>query len=554
MLAQLRVENFAIIDRLEVEFGSGFNVLSGETGAGKSILIDALILALGGKASPEQIRTGAESAEIEAVFKFDPNSALRKYLQEQGLKQEEELILRRQINVSGKSRAWVNSRSATLGMLYEIGGQIVDIYGQHEYQALLRAEEHLPLLDGYGGLRDKVDGYQEIYAQYQVLKQEYERLLLSERERKEKEDLLRFRVSELKRADLKPGEEEGLTLERERLRHSELLRQASELGYKELYYQDGAIAERLTRIQNELDKVSGYDAKLGQLAKDLETARALVEEAGRELGGYLKGLSSDPHRLEEVEERLAEIRRLKRKYGLELSGLLRLLEESEKELVNLTNYESRIAELSQALERKRKELLSRAEVLTQERRAQGKSLSKKIEQVLKELGMQKTAFEVRFEKLAEPEITGIDRVEFYLSPNPGEELKPLSKIASGGELSRIMLGLRGILAGKTGAEVLVFDEVDAGIGGAVAEVVGKKLYELARKNQVLIVTHLAQIAKFSDQHFQVWKQTEKARTVTRVKTLSREERVEELARMLGGVKITDKIRAYAREMLEEIQR
>lgn len=553
MLLRLRASNFAIIDRVEVEFRPGFSVLSGETGAGKSILIDALIFALGAKSGLDQVRTGSEFAEVEAVFAVDPKSGAARLIEEQGLSEGEELILRRQFNSQGKSRGWVNSKSASLTMLYQLAGKLVDIYGQHDYQTLLDPEQHLNFLDEFAGTKQKYNNYPELFSHYQSLASEYARLKMSDQERKEREDFLKFRIAELERGNLAPGEEPGLETERERLKHSELLRRASESGHKELYIQDNSIAEKMSRIQNDLEKASAHDPGLARLAKELSEARSSVEEIGRELGAYLQKLESDPGRLEEIEERLAEIRGLKRKYHAEVPELAALLKQSKKEMEELGNYESRSEELKSSLESARQKVLELAQEVSRERKSRSKTLSKNVEQTLAELGMEKSRFEVRFQPLPEPGPQGMDLAEFFLSPNPGEELKPLSRIASGGELSRIMLAMRGILAGKISAPVLIFDEVDAGIGGAIAEVVGKKLKSLSNKNQVLCVTHLAQIARFADHHFQVFKRVEKGRTVTRVHYLSREDRVEELARMLGGVKITDKTRAYAREMLEENQ-
>jgi len=551
MLLRLRAESFAIIDKVELELGPGFSVLSGETGAGKSILIDALIFALGAKASADQVRTGSESAEVEAVFDVPPKKEVAEFLETQGMSEGEEVILRRQLNAAGKSRGWVNSRSASLSMLYSLGGKLVDIYGQHDYQTLLEPEQHLGFLDEFAETWSRFSRYPQLFAQYQALLSEFEKFKMSDRERKEREDLLKFRITELERGNLSAGEEPELEAERERLKHIEVLRRASEMGHKELYIQDGSVAETIARIQAELEKASTHDPLLARLARDLSGASSTIEEVGRELGGYIQKLESDPARLEEIEERMVEIRRLKRKYQMEEPQLIELLSSSRKEFDDIANFESRTAELEKKLEQGKKEVLALAAEIRKERKSQAAGMCRKVEQMLKELGMDKSRFEVRLGELAEPAAAGIDSAEFFLSPNPGEDLKPLSKIASGGELSRIMLALRGILAGKAGAQVLIFDEVDAGIGGAIAEVVGRKLKDLSRKNQVLCVTHLAQIAKFADQHLQVSKHTEKGRTVTRVKRLSDAERIEELARMMGGVKITEKTRAYAREMLEE---
>jgi DNA repair protein RecN (Recombination protein N) len=455
------------------------------------------------------------------------------------------------MNAAGKSRGWINAKSASLSMLSGLGGRLVDIYGQHDYQTLLEPQHHLSFLDDYADIWSRFSNYPELFREYQTLLSEFDKMKMTDKERKEKEDLLKFRISELERARLVPGEEPEMEVERERLKHFESLRQASELGHKELYLQDGSMAERMSRIQTELEKASEYDPDLAKMAKELSEARSSVEEVGRELGAYLLKLESDPARLEEIEDRLAEIRRLKRKYQAEVPELAALLAQSKKDLEDLANFESKTSDLEKKLDASRNQTMSAAKELSRERKSQAKTLAKKVEQMLKELGMDKSRFEVRFTELPQPTSLGIDAPEFFISPNPGEELKPLSRIASGGELSRIMLALRGILARKISAPVLIFDEVDAGIGGAIAEVVGRKLQDLSVKNQVLCVTHLAQIARFADHHFQVSKHSEKGRTVTRIRPLNREERVEELARMLGGVKITDKTRAVAREMLEE---
>ena len=554
MLWQLRIKNFAIIDQLEVEFAPGLNILTGETGAGKSILIDALTLTLGAKPSPELVRSGADFTEVEAVFDLEASPELKKFLEELGLEPENQLIIRRKYTLSGRSSCWVNLRSVPVSALSRLRESLIDIYGQHEYQSLLRPEHHLSLLDNYARIWERFSDYQELYSRYLEKKAEYEKNLMSEQERRERQEFLRFRISELEKAHLKEGEEEKLEEERARLKHLETLRQAGESGFEELYNKEGAIVDKLGQILRELERAGEYDSRLSGLAKELTQAQAIIEEVGRELGEYLAELDASPGQLEEIEERRAELRRLKRKYQMEISELIQLLQESKKELEELENYQSRIREVEKELEEISEQIHQRAKQLSQERKKQAKKLKEKLLKNLKELGMEKCRFEVKFQSLDQPQAWGLEQVEFYLSPNPGEELKPLSKIASGGELSRIMLGLRCLLAQQVGARILIFDEVDTGIGGAVAEVVGKKLKELSQNNQVLCVTHLAQIAKFADRHLRVWKEEKDGRTVVRIKPLTTEERIDELARMLGGRKITEKTRAYAREILEELRR
>jgi len=552
MLRELRIRDFAIIESLELEFAPGLTILSGETGAGKSILIDALALALGSRSSAEMIRTSAEQAEVEALFSLEDAAPARACLEAQELAQEEVLV-RRLVSRSGRHRLWVNGRLATLGALFDLGRRLVDIYGQHEYQTLLQPEHHLELLDAFGGHGRALLAYQQAFARFQALKEEQGRLRKSEAEKKERQEFLQFRIREIERVRPRPGEDEELRSERERLRHAEQLHAAAREGTDKLYEGEAAVVEALRALGRKLLAAAAHDAALQAPAEQIVSAATQLEECARELRAYADRIEADPERLIQVDDRLAELQRLKRKYGEKVEDILGLLESSRRELEGLTKSEERLAELEQELAQAREECLGLGKKLSLKRREAGERLARRVEEELKRLAMEKTGFEARLLPLPGEEplgAAGLEQVEFFLSPNPGEELKPLARIASGGELSRIMLALRTILAAPGGVSTLVFDEVDAGIGGATAEVVGRKLKELAREHQVLCVTHLPQIACYADHHYRVSKAREKGRTLTAVKRLEPEERVEELSRMLGGVQITEKTRAHAREMME----
>ncbi len=552
MLRELRIRDFAIIESLELEFSPGLTILSGETGAGKSILIDALALALGARSSAEMIRTAAEQAEVEALFSLEDAAPARAYLQAQELPPEEVLV-RRLVSRSGRHRLWVNGRLTTLAALFELGRQLVDIYGQHEYQTLLQPEHHLELLDTFGGHSRELSAYQQVFARFQARKEEQGRLKKSEAEKAERQEFLQFRIREIERVRPRPGEDEELKQERERLRHAEQLQGAARESVNQLYEGEAAMVGGLRGLSRKLAAAAAHDPALSSPAEQVESAATQLEECARELRAYADRIEADPERLTQVDDRLAEVQRLKRKYGESLEDILGLLEASRGELESLTRSGERLAELERELAEAREEGLGLGRKLALKRREAGERLARRAEAELKRLAMEKTRFEARLLPAAGEEpltATGLEQVEFFLSPNPGEELKPLIKIASGGELSRIMLALRTILAAPGGVSTLVFDEVDAGIGGATAEVVGRKLKELARDRQVLCVTHLPQIACYADQHYRVSKAREKGRTLTAVTRLDREERVEELSRMLGGVQITEKTRAHAREMME----
>jgi DNA repair protein RecN (Recombination protein N) len=562
MLTCLRVRHFAIIDQLEVEFGPGLNVLTGETGAGKSILVDALELVLGGKGRPEVVRTGEKQAEVEALFEAGDDDALRARLEAAGIEPEEELLVRRIVAASGRTRAYVNGRLATARQLSTLAAGLADISSQHEHHTLADPTSHLSYLDAFGHL---ADDRARVAAAHEELARTTEALREVERrahDRVEREDLLSFQIQEIDELEPAADEEEQLEGERERLRHAERLARTASQAEDALYASDGALAEQLGRVAEDVQSAGEIDPRLAVLAEQLEGARTQIEDAARELGGYAREISVDPERLTEVEERLDRLGRLKRKYGGTVTDVLAHRDQARRELSELERYEEFLDEAKAArdaaLERAREVALA----LRKKRRNAARKLGTAISKELGSLGMGEAQVEVEVAPLSggrgELEVdgarltpTGIDRAEFLIAPNRGETARPLRQIASGGELSRAMLAIKRVLAGLGPAGLYVFDEVDSGVGGAVAEVIGRKLAEVAAHHQVLCITHLPQIAVYADTHYRVRKDVVGKRTRSDIQRLERDERLEEVARMLGGLRITSKTRDAAAEMIRQ---
>jgi DNA repair protein RecN (Recombination protein N) len=559
MLCALRIRDLAIIDSLELSFGPGFTVLTGETGAGKSILVDALSLVLGGRASSELIRTGADSAEVEALFDLSDAPPAREFLDSAGLRDEEteargnELVVRRLVSRSGKNRVWIAGKMESTGKLFELGRRLVDIYGQHEYQTLLSEDQHRGLLDEAPEITPRLDQYRAAHARWKEARDELAALNLDEKKKREREDLLRFRVREIEAANLAPEEDDELGREREILKHAELLKGASRFGADYLYESETCAIGGLRELIERLTEAGAHDPWLLGKAGEVEQTAALLEEVARDLASYADRIEADPSRLQSVEDRIHELKELKRKYGQTIGDVLTALAEAREELGRLNRQEELLKELAAKVEAREKEARGLALELRKARKKAGRELARRVEQELKSLGMDKTRFEVRVEPEGggdgELGPFGADRVAFFLSPNPGEDLKPLSKIASGGELSRIMLALRVLPVSEGDVPCLVFDEVDAGIGGAVAEAVGRRMKRLAQTHQALCVTHLPQIAALATDHVRVRKSQDKDRTRVEANSLDADERVTEIARMLGGMAITETTRAHARELL-----
>ncbi|MES0349314.1 MAG: DNA repair protein RecN [Desulfobacteria bacterium] len=563
MLRELSIKNFAIIDDLSVTFEKGLTVLTGETGAGKSIILNAVNLLLGSRASPELVRSSEETAELEALFEVPPESPVAKVAKEQGFDLSEGLLIRRLIQEKGRHRVYINGQLATLHMLSAINEHLASISGQHAHQGLLRPEQHLQVLDQFGGLtklRGRVSAYHQ---EMLLLITEYAGLKRQDVEQAEHRELLEFQYREIQQAGITRDEDIGLEEERQRLRHAHRLHETVGRCVDRLYGAEGAVVEHVAEVAKELEALGSIDSSLTPPAKRVEEASFQLEDVANDLRGYLHHVIFDNDRLEEIELRLDLLQKLKRKYGGSLESALDHGQEAEEELQRISMLPEHIAEVEERLDELYKKLSEVCRELSRKRRKAAEQLSAKVQQELATVKMSGTRFEVSFTPnpvnedvdshlLLDDmgiEATGVDRIDFLIAPNVGEDLRPLAQIASGGELSRIVLALKGILATKESVETLIFDEVDAGIGGGVAEVVGKKLQSLSHFHQVICISHLPQIAQFGMHHFKVAKRVYRGRTRTSMTPLEGDERVKELARMLGGVKVTKKTLDHAREMM-----
>jgi DNA repair protein RecN (Recombination protein N) len=556
MLRELSIKNVAVIDTLTVPFVAGLNVLTGETGAGKSILIDALQLVLGARSSDDLLRSGTDEAVVEAAFDAPTHPQARTVLEAEGIAIEpgEYLILRRHVFRDGKSKAYVAGRLTPAATLRTLGEFLLDIHGQHPGQPLWDPRRHGELVDAYAGTLSEVATYREQFGRWQDLRREQATLVAAERERERRTELLEFQRRELEGAHLTPGEEDALAAERDVLANHERLFSVTEQAYVELEDSDGAVLTRLGGLVTRLRDAAAIDARLQEVLEGVETAMVHLGEAVRALRDYRGRIDFDPNRLETIEARLHEIGKLKRKYRGSVDDLLAQLETVRRDLEAWGQSEARLQELERSIQASIADLLRRAEKLSASRRDAGQLLQKAVLAELTELGMAKATFEVRVSSDVPSEASlgpqGADKIEFLISPNPGEEVKPLHKIASGGELSRVMLALRVILAAADRTPTVIFDEVDAGIGGSMGEVVGRKLLAVAKRHQVLCVTHLPQIACFGDQHLLVQKRSLEDRTETTVRSLGTDERPREVARMLGGPSRSATGLDHAHELLE----
>jgi DNA repair protein RecN (Recombination protein N) len=550
MLTDLFIKNIAIIDCLHVSFQQGLNVLTGETGAGKSIIIDAVNLILGGRASTDLIRTGEDEASVECLFDLSGAEQVALRLAEAGIDAGGELLVKRTVSRSGRNRVFMNGGPSTLSLLTEISSLLVNIYGQHESQTLLRPENHLYLLDGYGRLGPLRERYRSLHEEYRRTREEILTLEQGEREVSRRIDLLSFQIREIDETALLPGEDAALAEERQRLVHGERLIRASRGAYDVLYDGEGALLGSLRRIITDLDDTGKIDAELLPYASRLREAYLQLEDTALSLRDYGAKLEADPDRLREVDDRLDQIRRLERKYAPTIEEILGFRDEVDGELRKLTRRDETLGELQARLGELELLLREAGGELSRRRADTAKELQAAMERELSGLAMKNACFQVGFFPYDELKAAGLERIEFLFAPNPGEAPKPLARIASGGELSRLMLALKQIHP-ESDVPTLIFDEVDSGIGGAVSSTVGKKLKRVAGNQQVLCITHLPQVAACADHHFKVEKHTESGRTRTSLEMLSDDRRVHELARMLGGAKLSEKALEHAREMMED---
>ena len=574
MLSEIDITNFAIIDHLHLQFNPGFNVMTGETGAGKSIIIDAVGLLLGGRAQSEFVRAGADKTRVEGTFTL--NATAIPILDEIGIEHEDEnLIVTREISREGRNTCRVNGRTVTLHVLQRIGENLIDIHGQSEHLSLLRVREHIDFLDRYGNLWEQRARVSEKVKMLRAARNEIKKLMVDEREKARRVDRLTYVVEEITDANLRPGEEDALKQERELLGNAELRANLADHAYRSLYGEgedDKGAIDWLNEAMQAVTGLEKFDASVKALREEADSALAQADDLARSLRAYRDGVDHNPKRLQQIDERMDLIFRLKRKYGDTIEEILKYGENAAAELATISRSEERIEELRKQEKQLLKEIGALASTLSNARREAGERISREIEIQLQDLGMAKAKFGVSAEQTDDPDgvplngrhvavdTTGFDKVEFLVSPNPGEPLKPLAKIASGGETSRLMLAMKSVLAVADNTPTLIFDEIDQGIGGRTGGIVGNKLWALtptaqhldsAPQHQVICITHLPQIAAFGDTHFKIHKEIVGERTITKIEELGNQQRIEEIANMLGTATATT--RQNAEELLKETE-
>ncbi len=568
MLNRLEIRNFAIIDQLDILFRDGYTVFTGETGAGKSIIVDALDLILGGRASTDLIRTGEEEAHVEGEFSLhgEPLERIETLLDRADHPHQAPLRIRRRIRRSGRNRVYVNGESATVSLLRDLTPGLVDISGQHEHYSLLEAERHLEIVDAVGELDAEREAMADAYERVESLRNKIASLEADIADHGDRAEVLEYQLEELEEADLTPGEEDKLENELARLKHGEVIGTAVQDALTLCDESDHPAVEQLSVAVDHLREAARHDGDLEEYVERLERARIETEEIARSLTTYLQDLEVDPERIDAVVERLETLKQLERKHEVDdVEGLIERAEKLREEVDFLRHAESNLDELRDDLQEAEREAFRVARELSQARRRVAETLQERIERELSELNMGATRFHVQFEPPSLPGARateriadegdlhlgarGFDALEFVIAPNPGEALQPMAEIASGGELSRIMLAIKSVLMERDDVETYVFDEVDTGIGGRTADVVGRKIQRTAESHQIICITHLPQIASRADHHYRVEKTSRGGRTHSDVEHLGDEERIEEVARMLAGTTVSDKTREAARELL-----
>ncbi|GAE31888.1 DNA repair protein RecN [Alkalihalobacillus hemicellulosilyticus] len=565
MLVELSIKHFAIIDQLTVPFQKGLTVITGETGAGKSIIIDAIGLLLGGRGSADYVRYGEQRAEIEGLFHVEEGNRALEKAKDLGIDVSDQMfILRRDITTQGKSICRINGKMVTIAILREIGQTLVDIHGQHEHQSLMQPEHHMHLLDEYAGVllkRTRLE-YQELYKKALQLQQQVVRFSTNEQEMAQKVDLYQFQLNEIEQAQLEPLEDERLLEERHKLQHSEKLFSLLQDSYQSLFGENRGL-DFLANATAHLEEAATIDKELSALHENVSNSFYLLEEAAFTLRNQMELIEFDPARLEVVESRLHELTQLKRKYGSTVEEMMEYAARIEEELDSLVHKDDRLSELIADLEAAWKDLYVEAQTLTKLRKEAAHKLKKAIHSQLRSLYMEKTEFDVSIQPRVgtkdSPIIDGqavafneggMDEIEFYLSTNPGEPLKPLAKVASGGEISRIMLAIKSIFSHQEGITSVIFDEVDTGVSGRVAQAIAEKIHRISEDSQVLCITHLPQVAAMADTHLYISKHEEDQRVRTSVNALTKGEKVNEIARMISGVEVTDLTKQHANELLQ----
>ena len=558
MLKELYAADFAIVDEMRMEFGSGFNAFTGETGAGKSIVIEALELALGGRPNEDMIRSSAQKAVVEAVFGMDQTPALPAWLEENGFENNGDLVMKRVVSRDGKNRAFINGASATVAQVKAAGAMLVDIHGQHDSQTLLDPAVHMMMLDKFLGLAAQKEQYAAKRAESMAAAARLAQAQTGQRERERRIDLLRHQTAEIAAAGLAPGEDETLAVEKRKLSNAEKLRQTLAEILDRLDDADGSAASGLHKALAAREKIAHLDPALAPVKASLEGALFQMEEAAGSVRGYLEGIDLDPARLGEVDDRLDLIRQMKRKYGDSIAEILDYREKSQKELDELLFMRDNLDKLAEQAQAARAEAVKLGQKLDAARKKGAPQLSAAVRAQLKTLNMDRAEFTCGF---ADPVLEedspalgpeGICSMEFLFSANPGEPQKPLARIASGGEISRLMLAIKTVLPGGQPAPVMVFDEIDSGMGGATADTLGRKMKELAKNCQVFCVTHLPQVARHAGAHVRISKSAVKGRVKVEAKRLTDAEKVEELARMAGGVGDSEAAKAAMKWAMEAL--
>ncbi|MCO6474132.1 MAG: DNA repair protein RecN [Melioribacteraceae bacterium] len=564
MLTLLSVKDYALIENIEISFGNNLNIITGETGAGKSILLSAMSLLLGERASPESVRKGAKKSVVEGFFKVDGNKSIKKILAENEIEYSPELIIRREISALGSSRAFVNDTPATLNVLKDIGNILVDLHGQHDHQSLLRTETHIEFLDDYGSYKNEIILFRHGRSELIQKTNEYEKLKMKERELKEKYDLYKFQLDEINSINPQENEESEIQDELKILENSEKLMELSSVVYEALYDSEDAAYEKLVAALKQLDSLSSIDNSLREKSKQINEAIALIDDVSSFIRSYKDKIESDPEKLEILRERLGAFNLLKKKYGGTIEKVIELKTKLQSELDLTDNYDDQLTKIKNEIDELRNKLGKTALSLSAERKVAAKQIEKGVLAELKELGIENGTFKISFEHL-EPDgennfvmignkkigfdTNGIDKVEFYISTNIGEDAKPLVKVASGGEISRIMLALKSVLAKNENLPLLIFDEIDTGVSGRIAQKVGKALKNLAEQHQIITITHLPQIAAQADHHFSVEKIETNGRVSSSIRKLTQNQSINEIAKLISGDEITDSALKKAKEFI-----
>ncbi len=564
MIKSINIKNIAVIEELSIEFYHGLNVITGETGAGKSILLNAIGLILGDKVNSTTIRTGAQKASVEIVFDISKNYNLKQILIESGIEVEDDLIIKREITDDSKSRCFINLNSVPNTSLKTFGEYLLDISGQHEHQSLLRSKEHISLLDSYSKLNSQCQFFYKKFHKITELQKTLDDLTENEQNREKNIELNQHAIDEIQKAQLKLNEDNELENELKSLNNYEQLNQNLDIAYNLLYHKENSIIPSTEKVLSSLEKISNIDNNMTKAYKELQEGFYILENVHNLLRSYKENIDFSPHRLEEVNQRLVFIDNLKKKYGKTIPEILAHQNKCQNENQLLSQNKEQLTSISNELNTMKNELCNLALNLSKERQKQAKNLEKQIENELKYLGMEKTIFKVEFryvqdensflkisDKGVKIEENGIDRIEFLFSANPGEAPRPLSKIASGGELSRVMLAIKTILTDMDEIDTLLFDEVDAGVGGEIAFKIGKKIKNISQKRQIICITHSPQIACNSDHHFYVKKQEIDGRTKSIINKLNLDDKIHEIARMLSGDQLTEASIEHAKELINK---